>query len=229
MVSTESRGSRIVVVGPPRAGTTLLASLLAQLDVDFGLEQRSWNINSGYYEHPELLKIYGQVRKHNRFAQLSDNIAERFRKNAIRSLAELLNKVKAIKYPPISAQLPFLMDQAGYAPVLAISARLFEPYAISRMRMEGVGYSSCKQDYLEVYRTAMLLLRVYAGAVVDYEALIGSQRETAVKTLSTLSAADPERVHQVVKSNVKQARSQSQGLVEDAECRAVYEQLIALS
>lgn len=221
--------SRIVVIGPPRAGTTLLASLLAQLGVAFGLETRSWNVNSGYYEHPQLLRIYGQIRKYNRLSQLSDNLAERFRDNAVRSLAQLLTQVQAIKYPPISAQLPYLMDRAGYAPILAISARRFEPYAISRMRMEGLDYHTCKQDYLNIYRTALLLLRIYDGVVVNYEELLGTQRQATQATLSSLTGADPELVQQVIASSVGKARSQSQGLEEDHECRVLYERLATLA
>jgi hypothetical protein len=227
MPEAHDNTTRIVVVGPPRSGTTLLASLLSKLGVDFGLETRDWNINSGYYEHPQLLKIYGQIRKYNRLTQLSDNLAERVRTTAILHLSELLNKVQAIKYPPISAQLPFLMAQAGYKPTLAISARLFEPYAISRMRMEGLGYGACKNDYLETYRTALLLLRVYEGVVVDYEGLIGTQREQALQALATLCAAERQQVEEVVQNSVGEARSRADGFEPDPECLAVYNQLIS--
>ena len=226
MTTAEAKHSRLVVVGPPRAGTTLLASLLAELGVEFGLEKRGWNINSGYYEHPDLLRIYGQVRKYNRVSQLSDNLGDRFKRAAIRGLADLLSKVEAIKYPPISAQLPYLMAEAGYAPVLAVSARLFEPYAISRMRMEGVGYDTCKHDYLEIYRTALVLLRVYQGSVVVYEGLRGPQREPALRTLASLAGASPELVEQVVTAQVGEARSRAEGATIDQECRAVYEELV---
>lgn len=226
-MTSEADNSRIVVIGPPRAGTTLLASLLAQLGVNFGLETRSWNVNSGYYEHPDLLRIYGQIRKCNRLSQLSDNLAERFRHSAVRSLAQLLSQVQAIKYPPISAQLPYLIDRAGYTPVLAISARRFEPYAISRMRMEGIGYQACKQDYLEIYQTAILMQRIYRAVVIDYEALIGKQRGSAEARLSLLTGTDAKLVGEVLESSVKQARSQSEGLRPDKECEALYEQLIS--
>lgn len=219
--------SRIVIIGPPRAGTTLLASLLAQLGIDFGLETRSWNVNSGYYEHPDLLRIYGQIRKYNRLSHVSDNLAERFRHSAVRSLAQLLSQVQAVKYPPVSAQLPYLMERAGYAPVLAISARRFEPYAISRMRMEGIGYQACKQDYLEIYQTAILMQRIYKAVVIDYEALTGTQQGSAETTLSLLTETDTKLVREVLKSSVKQARSQSKGLRPDKECEALYEQLIS--
>ena len=224
-VTTPTNMSRIVVVGPPRTGTTFLASLLAQLGIDFGLESRSWDVNSGYYEHPDLIRVYGEIRKYNRLSQLSDRLAAPYQASAIRSLAKLLKGVQAIKFPPISAQLPFLIDRAGYTPVLAISARRFEPYAISRMRMEGVCFNTCKQDYLKIYRTALLLLRIYKGAVVDYEALINNRHNLAEITLSSLTGAGLDLVRQVIESSVKQARSHGQP--EDEECQALYERLVS--
>lgn len=228
-VKGEAPRQRIVVVGPPRSGTTLLASLLAQLGVNFGVEERSWDVNSGYYEHPELLKIYGQLRKVERLEQVSDNLASRQRQGAVQALQHLLGQVQAIKYPPISSQLPFLVASAGYAPVLAISARRFEPYAISRMRMEGVGYGVCKGDYLEMYQTALLLLRVYQGQVISYEGLLGPGRQAALQRLASLSGAAAERVAQVVESSVGESRSRPGASVEDRDCRAVYDQLLALA
>lgn len=216
-----------MVVGPPRSGTTLLASLLAQLGVNFGVEQRDWDINSGYYEHPDLLKLYGQLRKAERFDQVSDNLARRLRQGVINSLAELLRDVKAIKYPPISVQLPYLIARAGYRPVLAISARRFEPYAISRMRMEGVGYGVCKRDYLETYQSALLQLQVYRGEVIHYEGLLGPARQPMLERLRLLSGAPPQRVAQVVEGSVGSSRSGSGGGDGDPECLALYERLVA--
>jgi hypothetical protein len=221
--------SRIIVVGPPRSGTTLFASLLAQLGVNFGLEQRKWDINSGYYEHPDLLKIYGQLRKYERVVQISDNLASHLRNSVIRSLSSLLAEVEAIKYPPISTQLPFLVDRAGYQPRLAISARQFEPYAISRMRMEGVGYSVCKRDYLEIYQSALLLLQVYQGEVIHYEGLLSPSRQPSLERLALLTQAPLDRVRQVVENNVGVGRSRPGANAEDPECRAVYDQLVALA
>jgi hypothetical protein len=220
--------SRIVVVGAPRSGTTLLASLLAKLGTDFGVEQRAWDVNSGYYEHPSLLKIYCQLRKQSRLARYSDNLAQRAQAGAIRGLGRLLADVQAIKYPPLSTQLPFLVAQAGFAPILVISARLFEPYAISRMRMEGIGFDECKRDYLEIYRSSQLMLKVYEGVVIDYEGLLRSRREPAIQQLARLTGAELTRVEQVVASSVAEARSHAEGSAQDPECRAVYDQLTSL-
>jgi hypothetical protein len=221
--------ARTLVAGPPRSGTTLLASLLAKLGVGFGLETRAWNIDSGYYEHPQLLKIYGQIRKYQRLSRVSDNLASVFRTSAIKGLGHLLGSVEALKYPPISAELPFLMAEAGFTPVLAVSVRCFEPYAISRMRMEGLGYAACKADYLEIYRSLALQLRVYGGQVMVYEQLVSEDREPVLKRLQLLTGAEMATVKTVVQDSVGTPRSSGTALMVDRECREIYDQLVGMA
>lgn len=221
--------TKLLVAGPPRTGTTFLASLLAKLGVDFGLATRSWDINSGYYEHPKLLKIYGQIRKYERMTSISDNFAASLQQSAVRGIKDLLSSVDALKYPPISAQLPYLIARAGFTPVLAISVRLFEPYAISRMRMEGIGYQRCKEDYLEIYRSLLLLLKIYKGEVIPYEELISQSPARALRGIHKLCGANMEDINSVVLESVGKPRSFTGTLNCDSECRDVYDQLLTIA
>lgn len=217
---------RWIVTGPSRSGTTLLASLLSRLGMNFGLADRAWDINSGYYEHPEILKAYSYARKWKKSTPLSDNLGLLFREKAIRCVKRALEDVTAIKYPPLSSELPELVKQAGYKPKLAISLRRFETYTLSRIRMEGVDWKTCKQDYLSTYHTAMFNLRLHGGAILVYEELTSCERHDTINTLMQITGADSISVAKAVEECVRDGRSQARDELADADCDDLYERLL---
>ena len=97
------------------------------------------------------------------------------------------------------------------------------------MRMEGVGFRVCKADYLETYRSLLLLLKVYRGEVIVYEELISGDRQGALACLQRLAGASWESVCSVVDEHVGSPRSSAEALSQDSDCRAVYDQLVALA
>lgn len=227
--STGARGEspRLIVTGPSRSGTTVLAALLSRLGVNFGLKDQAWDVDSGYYEHPQLLCAYNEIRKCRKFAPLSDNLGHFFYRRAVRSLRRALALADAVKYPPLSSDLPALVRHAGYAPRLAISVRRFDGYALSRIRKEGVDWRTCKQDYMNTYGTALFNLCLYGGVIVVYEELQGGKRSRWLEPLMRLTGAVESAVLEAMQVCVGEARSVSWDSLADPDCDALYERLLS--
>ncbi|MEB3302425.1 MAG: hypothetical protein VKN56_10710 [Cyanobacteriota bacterium] len=216
---------RIIIAAPPRCGTTLLASVLSNLGVRFGLEDRSWNIDSGYYEHPSLLKVYETMRKWHKLRAISDNASDYFFRQAVNRLRRLLVHVQAIKYPPLSSELPQLVDLAGYRPLVVIVARRFQSYALSRMKKESVDWEACRRDYINIYNSSLVSLRNHGGVVVCYEDLFDDERNRWMHGLSGIVDYEHSRIEAVLDRLVSTSRNQPFPELADAECDLVYGRL----
>jgi hypothetical protein len=226
-VSKATLNLRWLVIGPSRSGTTLLASLLSRLGICFGVKDRDWNIDSGYYEHPQALRAYGHVRKWNKLTRFSDNISGFFRDRAIECLEKALRDVDGLKYPPLSSDLPFFVKQAGFEPRLAISLRSFDTYALSRMRKEGVDWVTCKEDYINIYQTALFNLHLYGGTIFCYEDLWNEGRSRWLPALMAITGANEADAAAALEACVKKARHQSLPALAQEECDALYQQLLS--
>jgi hypothetical protein len=218
---------RWIITGPSRSGTTVLAAVMNRLDIGFGFEDYSWDVNSGYYENLDVLKAYENMRKYTRLSYLSDNLGEMFRQRAVRCVGRALANVKAIKYPPLSCQLPSLAKAAGYKPKLAISIRRFETYALSRIRKEGVSWNTCKRDYLDIYQTSMFNFHLYGGILICYEELTSDDQSEVIRALMQATGESDSKITKALAACVKEGRSFTHASLADQACDSLYEKILA--
>lgn len=218
---------RWIIAGPSRAGTTVLAAIMSGLGISFGFEDQAWDANSGYYENADILKAYGNMRKSMRLCHLSDNLGEMFRQRAVRCVGRALATVQAIKYPPLTCELPGLVQAAGYKPKLAISLRRFETYALSRIRKESVSWQTCKQDYLNIYYTSILNLQLHGGILVSYEELTSSDQLQPTRALMQATGETESRVTDIIRTCVKEGRSLTHPSLADQHCDSLYEKILS--
>jgi hypothetical protein len=218
---------RWIIAGPSRSGTTVLAAIMSGLGISFGFEDQSWDANTGYYENVDILKAYDNMRKSMRLCQLSDNLGEMFRQRAVRCVGRALASVNAIKYPPLSCELPALAQAAGYKPKLAVSARRFETYALSRIRKEGVSWNRCKQDYLNIYHTSLFNFHLYGGILISYEELTSSDQLQPIRALMEATGETESKVTDVLSACVKESRGYAHSSLADQDCDSLYEQILA--
>lgn len=202
---------------------------MSRLGVNFGFEDSSWDINSGYYEHHEILAAYGNMRKSHRLSKISDNVADFFRQRAIRCVDRALSSVEAVKYPPLSCELPSLVEAAGYKPKLAISARRFESYALSRIRKEGVSWRICKADYINTYQTLLFNLHLFGGYAISYEDITSRDQAKSIQILSEATGETQAKISTVLSRHIREGRNKQSNTLSDKTCDHLYKRLLSLA
>ena len=199
---------------------------MSRLGLRFGVKDRAWDVNSGYYEHSDVLKALGYVRKWKKATLISDNLGMVFRRKALHHIGLCLREAEAVKYPPMSSDLPALVKEAGYNPRIAISARRFEAYALSRMRKEGVDWKTCKDDYIITYETALFNLCLYGGALFCYEDITGDSRNQWLAPLAQMANVNEHDVASALDACALKGRSQARLELADQDCDALYQRML---
>src|SRR3954453_15534246 len=117
---------KYLLIGTERSGSTLLSSLLANADANFGFEKnREWYRGSGDYEHQIIIDTYKNLKRALYFKNFSDSLSNREQKKIINKMKRLYSIVDYAKYPPLSQYLPIHIKQAGFDVRLIVVIRKF--------------------------------------------------------------------------------------------------------
>jgi hypothetical protein len=95
------------------------------------------------------------------------------------------------------------------------------------MRKEGVDWVTCKEDYINIYQTALFNLHLYGGTIFCYEDLWNEGRSRWLPALMAITGANEADAAAALEACVKKARHQSLPALAQEECDALYQQLLS--
>ena len=98
--------NQAVIIGAPRTGTTLLASILSKSGLNSGLKDQPWDPARGYYEHPLLISCSRDLQKSERLAGFSNSLSRYYRRQASKKLPQLPSDITLLKFPNLSYLIP---------------------------------------------------------------------------------------------------------------------------
>ena len=216
----------VVILGAPRSGTTLLASILSCSGISSGLPDRDWNPSSGYYEHPLLISCYGDLKKSRLFANYSDSFSNFFRNRALQKLRKLSSQSQLFKFPLLSYMLPPLLIELGFNPITIVIYRSFSSYANSYFKLRpSISYADIKQIFLETYRQSLLLPSICTTLFVSYDELCSSSCSYQLAVLEDYLSINVGAFIQCRNSLVRQSSRPPASLIVDSECDSLHDLL----
>lgn len=180
MTEKNKQNDKYLLVGTGRNGSSLLATILQQAGMDFGLpETTDWDKSSGALEHPLLHAAY---KWHSR--------AEKIRDSVIPSVAgksycqnkrdQCLQKLFSQADIGKSSQAVWLAQPAQQcnSDVTIIGLyRNFSDYVISRYKKFGRSLKHWRDVWLAVNEQIILEKEAYGGAIVGFDELITFEKE----------------------------------------------------
>lgn len=217
--------NKFLIIGNPRTGSSLLASVLAGAGANFGVKDQQWNRKSGAFEHPLLINTYKYLKRMKSSKSYSDRLSRYYSKKVCKNLNTLYNQVDFAKYPPLSHMLPYYCKKAGHEIRVIVSYRKFEDFATSMMIKDGLTYEQLKKDYLEMNYSAIFLLNIYGGCCVSYEELTSMSDLEWIDNLAELCSLEAELISQEINGRKKVITSSNPIQINDSECDKVYELL----
>jgi hypothetical protein len=180
MVETpvDSERQRFFILSSGRSGSTLLAAVLADAGAEFGVgTPEQWDPGTGALEHRELHRVAAWMGYAYDLSPDRPGIGPRrylwdiyrsIGKTRLRRLLRIARYVKG-QGADFAVQPAFKM---GYFPTIIVSYRRFEDFATSSGLKRGhSNLETLVKYYNRVNRNALLLLRMFGGCVVSYEAL----------------------------------------------------------
>ena len=216
----------VVILGAPRSGTTLLASILSCSGISSGLPDREWNPSSGYYEHPLLISCYGDLKKSRLLANYSDSLSNYFRNRALQKLRKLSSLSQLFKFPLLSYMLPPLLMELGFNPITIVIYRSFSDYANSYFKLRpSLAFSDIKQIFLETYNQSLLLPSICTTLYVSYDELCSSAELQQFAVLENCLNIDKGNLIQCRNSLVRKASRPAVSSIVDSQCDTLYDLL----
>ena len=213
----------VVVVGAPRTGTTLIASILSHSGVDSGLSNRPWDSGTGYYEHPLLISCYGDIKKSKLFAKYSDRISSYFWRKALLKIKSLTSKHRLLKFPMLSFLLPPLLSDIGLYPVCIVIYRNSSDYAASYYKLNTkLDYNYIKQVYLDTYRQSLLISGLFKTIFISYEDLCNETLTPNFDLLEEYLGITSSSLIANRNSLVKHRTLTKVSIINDIECNALF-------
>ena len=214
----------VVIVGTPRSGTTLLASILSCCGISSGLSDRDWNPSSGYYEHPLLISCYADLKKSRLLANYSDSLSNYFRSRALQKLKKLSSQAQLFKFPLLSFMLPPLLRQLGFKPITIVIYRPFSHYANSYFKLRPyISYFEIKKIFLETYYQSLLLPSIGTTLFLSYDELCLSSEIPQFAVMKNHLNVDEIKLIQCRNSLVRLSSRSRDLLFEDSECDSLFD------
>lgn len=215
-----------VVVGVPRSGTTLLASMLSNAGLNSGMADKDWDPAGGYYEHPILISCSGDIQKSARLAGYSDRLSDFFLKRAKKKLSRLPADITLAKFPNYSYSLPPLLASVGRNPVCVVAIRRFDFCAISRYKLNpALSYDDLKSVYLKTYRQCLLLASLFKVVFVPYEDIVSGVEISGFPEIEYRFGLTRGAIASSREELVRSPRQDHLMNISDSECNYLYDKI----
>ncbi len=209
----DSERRRFFILSSGRSGSTLLAAVLADAGAEFGIRTpEQWDPGTGALEHRELHRVAAWMGYAYDLSPDRPGIGLRrylwdvYRSIGKARLRRLLCVAQYIKGQgaDFAVQPAFKM---GYFPTIIVSYRRFEDFATSSGLKRGhSNLETLVKYYNRVNRNAILLLRMFGGCVVGYEAL---SDPSDMSWADPLAAATGLPANQLIAARDRRRRSAS--------------------
>jgi len=175
----ETQRVRHFIVTAGRTGSSLLAAVLADAGADFGMAPpEAWNPTGGEMEHPKAQAMGWHFARAHAISPVKPALPPASlvwdirRHLAKKRLRELLAKATFVKTMDLDLAIQPTF-RLGYFPSLILNYRAFEAQALSVFAMRGhMTAEGLAKRYERTYRNGLLLLHIYGGCVIGYDALV---------------------------------------------------------
>lgn len=191
-----SRPVRTILVTSGRAGSSLLAAVMADAGLDFGLDvPANWHRGSGAVEHPlgrsasRLFDRAAQIEGGRRYFFGYKYLADVRISLAKRKLRRLLRDVDAVKSADTDLWIPHL-PKMGYAPTVVVPYR--DPLGVARsfLMQAKRSWPEVRPSYVRVNRNALLYLHSFGGCAIESTELTDPDQTAWASALGQATGLD---------------------------------------
>lgn len=184
-------------MGTGRSGSSVLAAICANAGAPFGMETReAWDNRSGANEHPGLIRAYKWWHRARtvQHAPVPDIGGRAWcERRARHELDRALSGAVFGKSSTLVWLVPLIAD-LGYEPRVIVLYRRFSEFAMSRHKRFGWSYHELRENYCDVYETALLQQQAFGGTVIAYEDLTDPAQTGWADALAKLTGLSDERL-----------------------------------
>lgn len=215
-----------LIVGSPRTGTSLICSVLSDAGADFGVSSESWSRTGGAFEHPILINSYKYLKRIVSYKKFSDSLARKIENKLSKRIKELFDQVTFAKYPPLSHMLPYYIKKEGYDITVIIAYRKFEDYAMSMLIKNPGTIQKLKEDYIDMYQTALILLNIYGGCAIAYDEITSESESEWIQALANTTGLSSDKLASARSDrNRKSIKGENKFSLHDPQCDLIYGEL----
>lgn len=189
--------SKIFIITPGRAGSTLFCSILAHCGADFGMPlTEEWDRRAGAYEHIEGYRASSHAKralelkqnsKMSRWVMLKRKYHRKMTKI---NLAGVLNKADYCKNS--DADLVRWARGLGYQPSVLLLYRSFDRYSVSNYLRTGGSYAKLVDHYANSIETGLLAMTTFGGCVVDFDQVLDPTQTQWAQRVGQLTGLEPD-------------------------------------
>lgn len=187
---------RYIIASDGRAGSTLIAAILAAAGGDFGMKPvENWNPLGGAHELPGLDRLNRALEQAQYVTELAEKfpglrlLARALRSIAKRKLRRAATQSVFFKSSPLAAAYLFKL---GLSPQTIAVYRDFGDLARSKMLLERMPWPNIANRALLTYRNALIAIHTFGGCAISYEEMIDPRQTAWLDALADCTGLDRE-------------------------------------
>lgn len=191
--------SKVFIVTPGRAGSTLFCSILASAGADFGMPSTGdWDVRAGGYEHDACntasahSKRALELKTQSRLSRVRMYLRKYHRTMAKRSIGKVLTQADYIKHS--DADLVRWSRGLGYQPSVILLYRSFNLYCVSNYLRAGGTYERLLSHYADTIETGLLSIATFGGCVVSFDDVIDPAQVAWAQRVGQVTGLDTQQL-----------------------------------